>query len=321
MERKYENFAFAGGGILGIAYLGMLDYLYEINFIQNINQVAGTSAGAITACITAFNLPFEEVKTIVDSLEYSKVLSTDVPSFFTKSAKRRLDKAFGNIDCVYRLIQNYGWYSSKYFYEWMKIQIANQFDSEKKSHPYTFADFMDPSLHKEERSFKKLYIIGTDVSKQTSSVFSFDSTPNMEVAEAIRISMSIPLLFEAVKAPIIDSQNTPIVYTDGGVMYNYPINLFDKEDCPSLTLGSFFRSSAPPIPIHNLVDFISNLLSCASSIQLALYQNNPENINRSIIIPTGDISSMDFQIETGDETYNFLYEQGYKSAQIYFATH
>lgn len=328
MNTDYENFVFSGGGILGIAYLGMLEYLYQINLIQNIKRVAGTSAGAITACITSFNLPFEELKIISNTLNYNKVpaknspnssktSSTDSISLDT-SLRKDSDNIFDNIDCIYRLVKNYGWYSSYYFYDWLRSQIALQFDSSKKVPPYTFADFMDPSLHKDNRSFKEIYIVGTDVSTNTSTVFSFENTPYMEVAEAVRISMSVPLLFEAVKTNIPPTIYTPKVYVDGGFLYNYPINLFDETSPPDLTLGAYFNSASPPSPINNIVDFISNLLTCNSTLQKKLYQHNPDNKNRSIEIYTSTVKALNFDVKPGDYIYLFLYQQGYQAAVDFF---
>lgn len=323
MNNKYRNLVFSGGGILGIAYIGMLDYLYKIKLMQDIEKVAGTSAGAITACIASFNLSFKETKEITDSLDYSKVASTtdpDEPRIFSKYGKAQLDKFFVNAECTHRLITKYGWYSSSYFYNWIKEQITNQFDITKKVQPYTFSDFMNPKLHKEARSFKELYIIGTDVSNKSSIVFSAEDTPDMEVAEAVRISMSVPLFFEAIKGTSFSDKyrNTPRIYSDGGIMYNYPITIFDKNEPSFQTIGGLFESASHPSEIDNLLEFIMNLLSCINSVQTQLIYSDPENIQRSILIDTGDISSLNFDVKLGDEVYNFLYNQGYQAAENYF---
>jgi len=323
LNHKFKNIVFEGGGVWGIAYLGMLDYLYHNGLLESITQVAGASAGAITACITAFNLPFAETVSIVNSLEYSKIPGKGEllgPNIIPKSIKNKLNKLFGDIDCVYRLITEYGWYSSDYFYDWIKIQIANQFDSSKKLPPYTFRDFENTSSHKNERLFRDLYIIGTDISNRISCVFCYESHPDMEVAEAVRISMSIPLFFESVKSTQLETMGADPtnLFSDGGVMYNYPINLFDKKDLPAKTLGGMFKSELSPQPIENLVDFITNVLACTLDAQRQVYSNNPEDMARSIIIETKDIPSTDFNVKTGDTAYNFLYRQGYIAAQGFF---
>ncbi len=320
----YENLVFSGGGVHGIAYLGALEYFYKTNLISPIKRVAGTSAGAITACLTCFNLPFEELSTALSSLDYKQIpAKDDSPESsrdFPAALKEQVNKIFDNADCVLRLINKYGWYSSGYFYEWIKEQIALQFDSSKKLPPYTFADFRNTSIHKEQRPFKDLYVIGTNLSKCKSIVFSFDTTPNLEVAQAVRISMSVPLLFESINCKCENLPNQPpYVYIDGGMLYNYPINLFDTVSPIDKTLGFYFKGTPKTSTIKNLVEFISATLSCTGSVQQELFTSNPENIKRSICIQTSDIPSLNFNISTGDSTFNFLYEQGYRATELYFS--
>jgi len=50
-------------------------------------------------------------------------------------------------------------------------------------------------------------ITGTDISNRTVRVFSLESTPDMEVALAVRISMSIPLFFTAAKGIFVEKRN------------------------------------------------------------------------------------------------------------------
>lgn len=320
----YENLVFSGGGVHGIAYLGALEYFYKTNLISSIKRVAGTSAGAITACLTCFNLPFQELSIALSSLDYKQIPAKDDSSEssrdFPAAIKEQINKIFGNADCVLRLINKYGWYSSSYLYEWIKEQIALQFDSSQKSPPYTFADFQNASIHKDQRPFKDLYVIGTNLSKCKSIIFSVDTTPNLEVAHAVRISMSVPLLFESITYNLENTPNEPpYVYIDGGMLYNYPINLFDAISPIDKTIGFYFKSTPNPATIKNLVEFISATLSCTGGVQQELFTSNPKNIKRSICIETSDVPSLNFNITTGDSTFNFLYEQGYRATELYFS--
>ena len=103
------------------------------------------------------------------------------------------------------------------------------------------------------------------------------------------------------------------------MLYNYPIDLFDKDYDLDETLGLYFNSTNQSTSLNNIVEFISASLSCTGSVQRTLLAMNPQNLKRSIPIYTSDISSFDFNITTGDETYNFLVEQGYRAAEIYFS--
>lgn len=319
MVQRVENLVFEGGGVLGIAYLGVLHYLYEHGFMANVARVAGASAGAITACLTSFNLPFEQLKATVDTLDYRKIpmkdASPDMP-VISSLVRKELDAAFEDWECVLRLVKNYGWYSSEYFYQWIRDQIARQFDPRKKAPPYTFADFRDPQLHLGGRPFFDLSIIGTDISWRDSRVFSFETTPGMEVAAAVRISMSIPVFFEAVKQ---EQDGRVDVYSDGGVMRNYPLNIFDGATFANpFTLGARFKVADAWHPVNSLLDYISNLFQAFMRIQEVEYETDPQAITRSIVIDPGQVSFVDFNITPGDATYSFLYTAGYDAAAGYF---
>jgi len=316
-----DNLVFEGGGVLGIAYLGALQYLYQEGVLHNLKRTAGTSAGAITACITSLNLPFGELKTITDTLNYQSIPDVGNPPDLSKLSEplpEELSAVFKDFNGIHRLLTKYGWFSSDYFYSWLKTQIAAQFDSPKKKPPYTFADFKNPTIHKGQRKFHDLYIIGTNLNCHTSKVFCFENTPDMEVAQAVKISMSIPLFFETVEAKDY--------YCDGGVMWNYPINLFDSplfqsnksSDINRNTLGLCFFSPVVCSPIHNLIDYIFHLYSSLLGVQKNMFHNSSQDKDRSIQIDTGNVSFIDFNITSGDPTYRFLYQQGYQAANTFF---
>lgn len=319
MFPSIKNLVFEGGGILGISYLGVLDYLDEICLLSQIKRVAGSSSGALTACLTCFNLPFNEIKNISSFLDYKKMPQKETVPLreVTNNFKMEFERLFGDLDSIYRLINNYGWYSSQYFYSWIKDVIASQFDHNKKQPPYTFEDFKNNDIHLNNRPFKDLYIVGTDVSYKTSVIFSYNTTPKMEVAEAIKISMSIPLFFEAVK---IDEQYrngiNHHVFVDGGLMRNYPINIFDYDGINYETLGIQLSNKTKYKETTNIIDYISNLFNSLLKVQEDIYNNDWINQGRSININTGGISSLDFDISEAD--YKFLYNQGYDAALDYF---
>lgn len=326
-----KNLVFEGGGVWGVAYLGVLDYLYHKEGMKDITRIAGTSAGAITACIAGFNLPFEKVSKIANSLDYGKIpskgemdFSKDIPP----EMRAWMDELFGDVNCTYRLLHNYGWYSTEYFYDWIRGVIAEQFDAGKKEPPYTFADFKNPQLHKDNRPFLDLYIVGTNLSMKASEVFSFETAPDMEVAEAVRISMSIPLVFEAVVKSDVARYKTdiPQVYCDGGAMNNYPLNIFDTIQFNTSpiygvnmeTLGVRFLNDLKYTSINNLLEYIGILLDLSSYIQQEIYERNPLNKARSIVIDPGHVNPIDFSIKPGNANYQFLYSQGYYAAKAFW---
>jgi NTE family protein len=319
MHHNIKNLVFEGGGILSIAYLGALDYLDEIDILPNIEKVAGSSSGALIACLTCFNTSITDIKKMASTLDHNKIIQNKpLPLRNLGDAfKKEFEHLFGNINFIYRLINNYGLYSTDYIYNWTKKIIEDQFDKKQKKPPYTFADFKNNSIHRNNIDFKDLYIVGTDISSKSSVVFSYETTPNMEVAQAIRISMAIPLLFEAVK---IENQNknvaTNYIFADGGIMRNYPINLFDHNGINYNTLGMMVTNKTKYRETKNLIGYISNLFITLIKTQEDIYNNDKHNQMRTININTCGISSLDFDISIADQ--QFLYKQGYEAALDYF---
>ena len=331
MLAKIENLVFEGGGVLGISYLGALDYLFRNELMDNVMRVAGTSAGAITACITSFNLPFWDMRKISNTLDYRRIPSKgqmDNMTFIPENVNEVMESLLGDVTCVYRLMNRYGWFSTEYFYDWIKEVIEAQFDITKKLPPYTFEDFKNPAIHKENRPFLDLYIIGTDISMKATQIFSYETTPMVEVAEAVRISMSVPIFFEAVIKEDTDPLGNTFsnVFCDGGLMNNYPLTIFDYpafnenlyDGVNMSTLGISIKNKSGRNEINSLWKYIESLLRVSSYLQQQISESNPMNKERSIVIDTKDIHFLDFDIDVNDVTYRFLYRQGYDGAKEFF---
>lgn len=198
----FRNLVFEGGGVKGLGYVGALNALNkkDSTILPNIKRIGGASAGAITAILVGLNYSTTEIEKILMDLNF----------------KNFLDDSWGMIRDTKRLIKDYGWYKGKFFRQWIGNTIKNKTGNSES----TFKDIYNM---KQENGFKDMYFIGTNLSTKFSEVFSYEHTPDMCVADAVRMSMSIPLFFEAVKSPRGD------VYVDGGVLNNYPVRLFDRE--------------------------------------------------------------------------------------------
>ncbi|MEN6492469.1 MAG: patatin-like phospholipase family protein [Rectinema sp.] len=332
---RYRNLVFKGGGVRGIAYLGALKYLYEQGFMRTIERVAGTSAGAITALgVALFPSDFAQFKHMADSLDYRKVPSEEDEHTDKLTNKRLLSLTehyrelalFKNLQCSIRLLQEKGWYSSDYFYQWLRSIIAERFTVAKEA--YTFADFSNPEIHKDGQVFPQLYITGTDVTNRTTRLFSSETTPDMEVALAVRISMSIPLFFEAVQYQF-PGTDEPQFYVDGGLMWNYPVNMFDDrkyarklaDGANEETLGLFLYSSSEQTrykPVKSMIDYMEALFESVSLVQERLVIRTEKNYSRTIFIDDCGIEATDFDIELDDARYKSLFDSGYSATAAFF---
>ncbi len=200
MNCHFRNLVFEGGGVKGIAYLGALDVLNERNIIKKTKRVGGTSAGAIMAVIVGLGFTLKEIRDILWKLDFNSFL----------------DDSWGIFRDADRLLNQFGWYRGNYFREWIADLIR-----EKTGNPE--ATFADIEAMKDKRGFKSLYFMGTNLSTSFSEVFSAEHTPRTCVADAVRISMSIPLFFASKRSARGD------VYVDGGLLDNYPVKLFDRK--------------------------------------------------------------------------------------------
>lgn len=197
---NFRNLVFEGGGVKGIAYIGALDVLHDRDIISRIQRIGGTSAGAINAILLGLGFDPDETKEILWSLDFNDFM----------------DDSWGIVRDTNRLIEKFGWYKGDYFRDWIGKLIKEKTGNSES----TFADI---EAMKEKRGFKSLYFMGTNLSTSFTEVFSAEHTPRTCVADAVRISMSIPLFFAAKRSVRGD------VYVDGGLLDNYPIKLFDRK--------------------------------------------------------------------------------------------
>lgn len=105
LEKKIKNLVFEGGGVKGVAYIGAINVLSEKGILQGIEQVAGNSAGAITAGLVALRYSAEEIEKAVFDMDFN--------SFEDDKSYRRVKS-------------EYGLYAGDVFLEWMTDLIVKK---------------------------------------------------------------------------------------------------------------------------------------------------------------------------------------------------
>lgn len=193
---QFRNLVFEGGGVKGIAYVGALEVLEMQGILKDITRIGGTSAGAINAVLLGCGYSNAEQLKILKSLDFENFL----------------DDSWGVARDAHRLVTEFGWYKGDFFHEWIGALIEKKLGSSDA----TFADV-------EAKAQRALFLMGTNLSTGFGEVFSSERTPGMRIADAVRVSMSLPLFFAAVRNARRD------VYVDGGLLSNYPVKIFDRE--------------------------------------------------------------------------------------------
>lgn len=201
---SYKNLIFEGGGVKGIAYTGTINELNNLNILPGIENFGGASAGAITAIMLGLLYKPDEINDMMMDMYFSKFVDNDLG--FLRDCKR--------------FLKRFGWNKGDYFTQWIDDVIYQKTGTKNM----TFFEHVG-------RGYKPVYLIATNLSRQRYEIFSHKTTPHLSIPKAARMSMSIPCFFESVewKGDVI---------VDGGVLNNYPIQIFDKDGKPNLeTLG------------------------------------------------------------------------------------
>ena len=323
LKLPFRNLVFKGGGIKGCAYIGALEVLNEKGVLDQIVRVAGTSAGAITATLVSFKKDYAETMKLLNSLDFSMVPQARNGSEMLEEKnllRKSLNSLTEDINCTNRLVKNFGWYSSDYFYTWLKNTIAEQCDGNGLA---TFADFR-------RRGFCDLYIMAANATMHRAEMFCADRTPDVAVADAVRLSMSIPLFFEALQ---FDGRQFGLgdYYMDGGIYDNFPIKYFDREDFLAEsrwvnggvnweTLGCYLYT--PPDcennqrEYRNLVGYIENLLvDLAMESREQLFLRDVLEKKRTIMINDCCVLPTEFDLAKDKERYDKLVNSGKKASQ------
>ncbi|MCA6361439.1 MAG: patatin-like phospholipase family protein [Bacteroidetes bacterium] len=276
MATNYENLVFKGGGVLGIAYAGALQVLEQQNILQNIQRVAGTSAGAITAALVSLRYTAAEIKSIVNATNF---------------------KSFEDGLNPLRVATKYGLYEGDAFLSWMQQRITGK----GLAATATFADFKNAGM-------MDLHVFSTDLNLGTVREFSFATSPNVVVAEAVRASMSIPLFFRAWQF----SNNNPDnhIYVDGGMVLNFPIRTFDTGTTPNpQTLGLFLTNLTPQPPntlgYDHLEQYVKITFDTILNAQNINFFNDPADLSRTMQIDNLGMSATDFGLTAQQQTALF----------------
>jgi NTE family protein len=210
----YRNLVMEGGGIRGIAYGGALQELEQQGVLRSVERVGGTSAGAIQAALLAVGYSAQEIIEVVNRTP----------------VQRLNDGRFIFVGGSTRLLRQYGWYRGDEF-----ARFLSELVGKKTGNPNLTLGELHQLARQQPGRYRDLYTTGTNLTTQRVQVFSHETHPNMRVADAVRISMSIPMYFRAVLLDVEGNvvkgkpaKGQPVqVLVDGGLLANYPVDLFD----------------------------------------------------------------------------------------------
>ncbi|WP_257455898.1 patatin-like phospholipase family protein [Archangium lipolyticum] len=171
-----RHLVFQGGGVKGIAYVGAIDVLEQRGLMSHVNYVAGTSAGSITAALLAMGATSQDLDHVLRNTSFSSFM----------------DGGGWVIGDAVRLLSHYGIYKGDAFEKWLRQQISmlTERATGQAQPDMTFGQLRTLAAQK-PGVFRELYTVSTNLSRQMPEVFSAESTPDVPVSLAVRMSMSI----------------------------------------------------------------------------------------------------------------------------------
>ena len=313
-----------GGGIRGLAYPGAIQVLEKKGIIESIENVGGSSAGAITALMIGLGYTSHEMDSILQPLKIQEF--NDGKNIFGK---------------IHRLKNEYGIFKGEKFELWLGKLIKSKTGSVNS----TFGELH--LLHQNNRRFKNVYCTGTNVTKQRLQIFSWNQTPSMQLKTAVHISGCIPVYYKPVaidsswnEVPIKNNNNQFDLYVDGGMINNYPINMFDTclngndaFDCDSVkynyqTLGlklerpeqieQFNKGniSIASYPVSSLNDYKLALINLLQEILGRKTINLQNEKGRTIYISYGNVFGKIRKVSSAEKKE--LFNNGVIAAEKFF---
>jgi NTE family protein len=323
----FKNLVFQGGGVKAFAYLGALPVLEEYNILPHIQRVAGSSAGGILATLLSFRLDAGTTIGLYKTVDYTKLAQVleneEIPEHLPKRLEKELLRLRGGMEIATRFLRRYGLYANDYAHEWLMETIATYCGGNGRA---TFADF-------QAFGFRDIYIVVTNISTHSAEVFSAETTPHVAVADAVLMSGSIPFFFEA---PQFDGTQLGKgdFYTDGGVLSNYPLHIFDNPrfakgnrhfengiNWETLGCRHFTPLDCLPQndPILNIIDYIENLFETIADVQEVSFESRLVDQLRTINISNCGVKTTDFNIQPNlsDPRYAELVQSGQIATREY----
>lgn len=303
MPLRFDG-VFEGGGVKGIGLVGALAYLEDQGY-EPVN-LAGTSAGAIVAALRAAGYSGHDLK--------RTLMGMDLRKFTDPTMVGRLPVAGPIISLTRRL----GIYKGDFFLGLMRDLLAAKGKR-------TFRDLVIPEYADDIRYRYSLRLVASDITRGRMLVLPQDITAygmkpdDLEVALAVRMSMSLPLFFWPVK--LKNAAGRPSFIVDGGVLSKFPVEIFDSAGEPEWpTFGFRLVLPGPPKVERYKIKGPASMLSAMFGTMMAAHDARyieTHNFVRSITIDPLNVATTSFTLSAHQK--EALYDSGRAAAKDFLA--
>ena len=293
-----------GGGVKGTGLVGAITALTSAAEPYTFHRVAGTSAGAIVASMLAAGYTVAEMNTIMTDLDFSQF--EDNPGIFARHFQQ-IGEGLG-------LIMHEGLFMGRFLHDWIEQTLAAK-------NVHTWGDLKDDdpgsSLPPEQRY--KLVVIVSDVSRGRMLRLPWDYQgllgvdPDTQlVADAVRSSAGIPFFFRPfhMKAnPDVTHGHSEILCTDGGMLSNFPVSIFDRTDDKQPRWPTFGVKLSAHLtvaqdifnPDADAIQLAKSLLTTMQKAHDQIFVDQASVASRTIFVDTTGYNATDFHLTAADK--------------------
>src|SRR5580700_4900387 len=276
-HRPRIGLALSGGGALGLAQIGVIQWLEE-NHIP-VDRVAGTSMGAIIASMYATGMSPAEIQKFAEAIDWDAVMLPG-PMYRQIAYRRKQDRRDYQIEAALGL--KHGLSGPNGFNSGQGVDLLLDRIAFPESGVSNFDDLPIP-----------FRCVATDMLSGDRVVLRDGS-----LARAVRASMAIPGVFTPVN---INGR----VLADGGMVENIPVEVAREMDTDTVIAVDLRLPLGEPQQLESLTGVLSRALS------VMILQNERRSLalaNSTITIDTGNYSIDDYDRVTD------LIRLGYQSA-------
>jgi len=276
-KRPKIGLVLEGGGALGLAHIGVLQWLEEHHI--PISYVAGTSMGGLVGGFYATGNSPAEIRDLTHEIDWNEVISGQIP--FRDLSYRRKEDAIDYPNSLEFGIKK-GVQFPEGFNSGQQVGLLLDRVSLPYSEMQSFNDLPTPFA-----------CVATDLVTAKRHVFRDGS-----LAQALRSTMSLPGIFSPVRT-------SDAIYVDGGLLDNLPVDV--AKDMGADLVIAIQLQNRDLKPTASL----SSLGVLGESISVVVAANELRSMEQAdilISVPLTDYSSMDYQKE------NALVERGYQAA-------
>lgn len=275
---EIESVVFSGGGVRGVAFCGALMALRGWRLppaddplpavFPNLKRVSGTSVGGLFACATALRVGSDRLFQLLDS---EAILEGLAPKVDLQQLHRHygFDSTAGLREGIRRVLE---------------IGLPPWGVEESRAESLTMGEL--EALTGVEVSVCTTRVGSVEGGEQAlpqSQMLSSRATPDMPVAEALVMSMAVPVLYQ----PVIHTDGG--VYVDGALLNNSPVT---KDMDPSSTL--VLRLTGRPLDFRG--DGFQGYVSAVMYAPMQWIECHKTRDFRHLVeVGSGNVKTFDFQ--------------------------